>query len=193
MNQETIPKYSKAIIKLLKGTVNKTDKIWIDVLNYQVEIQNYLSQIGLNVIVKEDDGYAYLKQFVDEDGKTLGLSSRRKIGYETSIVLVVLRAIIEDFDANPDEIYQVEKIITLEELKEEIALFLPDSYNQIKFDKGIDSYINKVVELGYLKELESSTSKKYKVHPIIKEKITLDTLNEFKEKLENYASPTKHI
>ena len=65
MNQlrENIKPYSKAIVKLLKGTVDKKEAIWNDVLNYQAEIQGYISKIGLELIVKEEDGFAFVKQF----------------------------------------------------------------------------------------------------------------------------------
>ena len=39
--QENIKPYSKAIVKLLKGTINKNDIVWNDILNYQNEIQEY--------------------------------------------------------------------------------------------------------------------------------------------------------
>jgi len=39
-----------------------------------------------------------------------------------------------------------------------------------------------------LKEIKNNEGEaRYKIHRIIKEKVTLDTLNEFKEKLKNYV------
>jgi len=58
--QENIKPYSKAIVRLLKRTINKNDTVWDDILNYQNEIQEYLSKIGLELIVKENDGFAFL-------------------------------------------------------------------------------------------------------------------------------------
>lgn len=186
--QENIKPYSKAIVKLLKGTVEKKDKVWTETLHYRNEIQDYISQIGLELIIKEDDGYAFIKQFeVDNEGNTIGLVSRRQVGFETSIVLVVLRQIIEDFESNPIESIS-EKYILHSELIEEIEFFLTEKYNRVQFLKGLDSYIKKVIDLGYLKVVHSNeTDPKYMIHKIIKEKITLDTLKEFKEKLQEYV------
>jgi len=191
MNQlhENIKPYSKAIVKLLKGTVDKKDVVWDDIITYELEINEYLNKIGLQLILKEDDGFAFLKQFeIDSDNNTIGLVSRRQVGFETSIILVILRQLIEEFESNPIDIQVTEKFVTQSELKEQISFFLPEKYNKVKFLDGIERYIAKVEELGYLKESGTSLNeKKYKIHKIIKEKVTLDILHEFKEKLKVYV------
>ncbi len=185
--EQNIKPYSKAIVKLLKGLVERNSNVWEDIIHYQSEIQEYISQIGLELIVKKDDGFAFVKQFEDNEGKTLGLVQRRQIGFETSIVLVVLRQSLEEFDSNPTQL-ATEKFITDIEIKEELELFLQEGYNKLKFQKDLDSYIKKVVELGYLKEIINKESEtKYQIHRIIKEKITLDILQEFKIKIQEYV------
>lgn len=181
--------YSKATAKLLKGKVNKTDKLWNDVVLYQNDINDYINTIGLELILKEDDGYAFVRQFeIDGDGNTIGLVSRRRIGFETSVVLVILRQIIEDFENNPIEFMGTEKYISKEELKEEVEMFLPEKYNKVQFLNDLDSYIKKIEDLGYLKEvLDNAEETKYHVHKIVKEKVTIDILIEFKNKLEAYV------
>lgn len=187
--QDKIKPYSKAIVKLLRGTVESKDITWTEILNYRDEIQDYINQIGLELILKEEDGYAFVKQFeIDNDGNTIGLVSRRQIGFEMSILLIILRQIIEEFEQNPIEFQEVEKNISHTELRDEIELFLPEKYNKVKFLKDLDNYIKRVLELGYLKEIKNYEGEaRYKIHRIIKEKVTLDTLNEFKEKLKNYV------
>ena len=81
--------YSKAIVSLLKKTVDNNSPVWDDIINYQVDIQDYLSVIGLELIVKKDEGFAYVKQTVRDDGTTLNLVSRRQLGYETSITITI--------------------------------------------------------------------------------------------------------
>lgn len=188
--EKNIKPYSKAIVKLLKSPIerNINTKLWEDIILYQTEIQEYISQIGLELIVKKEEGFAFVTQFEDSEGNTLGLIARRQIGFETSIVLVVLRQILEEFDSNPTQFQTGEKFITDSEIKEEIELFLPKKYNQLKFIKELDSYIKKVVELGYLKEVNKKNNEsKYQIHRIIKEKITIDILQEFKNKLQAYV------
>ncbi|MDW5288867.1 DUF4194 domain-containing protein [Formosa sp. PL04] len=185
--EQNIKPYSKAIVKLIKGVVERKSIVWDDIILYQNEIQEYISQIGLELIVKKDDGFAFLKQFEDSEGKTLGLITRRQIGFETSIVLMVLRQSLEEFDSNPTQL-ATDKFITDLEIKDELELFLQEGYNNLKFQKDLDSYIRKAADLGYLIEVSKKDKEtKYKIHRIIKEKITLDILQDFKSKLQEHV------
>ncbi|MCE2821369.1 MAG: DUF4194 domain-containing protein [Saprospiraceae bacterium] len=187
--ESNIKPYSKAIIKLLKSSpVEKDSPIWDAVKTYQGEIQDYLSQIGLELIVKKDEGFAYVTQFEDSEGNTQGLVTRRQIGFETSVVLVVLRQSLEEFDSSPTSYQAQEKFITDTEIREELELFLQEGYNRLKFRKELDKYIKNAVDLGYLKEVSVRDNEtRYQIHRIIKEKITLDELQNFKTKLNEYA------
>lgn len=187
--EKFIQPYSKAIVRLLKSPIErKNESLWNDVVNYQMEIQEYIASIGLELIVKKDEGFAFVKQFEDSEGNTLGLIVRRQIGFEATIVLVVLRQSLEEFDNNPTQFQVAEKFITNTEIKEEVELFLQEGYNKMKFQKDLDSLINKIVELGYLKEVSKNNNEtKYQIHRIIKEKVTLDILQEFKAKLNEYV------
>lgn len=181
--EQNIRPYSKAIVKLLKSPVERNSTVWDDIIHYQIDIQEYINKIGLELIVKKDEGFAFVKQLEDSDGNTLGLVARRQIGFETSIVLVVLRQSLEEFDSNPTQL-ATEKFITDSEIKDELELFLQEGYNKLKFKKELDKYIRSVVELGYLKEISKKDNEtKYQIHRIIKEKITLDILQDFKTKL----------
>ena len=180
--------YSKAIILLLKKTVEKGSPVWEDIINYQVEIQDYLAVIGLELILKKDEGFAFVKQIVFDDDTTLNLVSRRQLGFEVSIVVIVLRQILEDYDNNPVETQSSDRIITSNEIKDEVRLFLPQNYNKVKLEKDLDTYIQRVAELGFLKEFKRNNDEvRYKIHRIIKEKVTLEDLDAFRRKLEEYA------
>lgn len=184
-----IKPYSKAVVYLLKKTVEKNSPVWNDILNYQVEIQDYLSVIGLELILKRDEGFAYVKQIVWDDDTTINLVSRRQLGFEMSIILIVLRQVLEDYDNNPTETQSTDKIITNNEIKDEVRLFLPDRYDKAKLERDLDTYIQKVADLGFLKEVKRNNDEvRYRIHRIIKEKVTLDDLAQFKQKLEEYAS-----
>lgn len=186
--EKIIEPYSKAIVKLLKSPIERNSSVWDDVINYQNEIQDYIGKIGLELIVKKDEGFAFVKQFEDSEGNTLGLVTRRQVGFEVSIVLVVLRQSLEDFDSNPTQFQVGEKFLTDSEIKDEVELFLPDKFNRVKFIKELDSYLKKIVELGYLKEISKRENEtKYQIHRIIKEKITLDILQEFNNRLQAYV------
>lgn len=47
-----IKPYSKAIVLLLKKTVENNSPVWDDIIMYQEDIRNYLSVIGLELVIK---------------------------------------------------------------------------------------------------------------------------------------------
>ena len=187
--KSNLEEYSLAVVRLLKGTVNSSDTVWDDVLLYRTAIQKYVNVIGLELIIKENDGYAFLKQFdIDEDDNTIGLVSRKQVGFETSVLLVVLRQILEDFENNPTDFSGSEKYIDREELIDQIELFLPEKYDKIGYIKDLENYIKRIEKLGYIKKVDvDENNVRYRIHKIIKEKVNIDTLEEFKTKLNEYV------
>lgn len=195
MSTPNLKPYSKAIVKLLKGVVEYNDAVWGDILQHQAAIQEYISVIGLELIVKKEEGFAFLRQALLDDDKTIHLVTRRQLGFEVSVILIVLRQMLDEFEMNPTESQANEKYVTAAQIKDEVEFFLPAKFNQVKFKQDLDNYIARVVELGFLVEVKQreSNETRYKIHRIIKEKITLDDLKDFKQKLEDYGTSDESI
>ena len=194
MSEYGIKPYSKAVIKLLKGVVENNDVVWNDLLTYQADIQNYISTMGLELIVKKDEGFAFIKQTILDDDKTINLVSRRQYGFEVSVMLVVLRHMLEEFDSNPTLSQATDRYVTAEDIKEETEMFLPVSYNKVKFEKELDNNIDKIVDFGFLVAPKNKEGeKRYRIHRIIKEKVTLDDLLDFKKQLNDYDTADESI
>lgn len=194
MSEYGIKPYSKAVVKLLKGVVENNDTIWSDILTYQTEIQDYISLMGLELILKKDEGFAFIKQRTIDDAKTVNLVSRRQYGFELSVMLVVLRQMLEDFDSNPTLSQATDKYVTAFEIKEETEMFLPSTYNKAKFEKELDNNIESLVDFGFLIAPKSNDGEtRYKIHRIIKEKVTLDDLLDFKKQLNDYDTSDQSI
>jgi hypothetical protein len=186
--EKNIKPYSKAVVHLLKKPVERTVPVWQDILNYQQEIQDYISQLGLELVVRKDEGFAFVRQFEDSEGNTLNLVARRPLGFEVSVILIVLRQLLEEFDSNPTQFQVAERFITNTEIKEELTLFFQEGYNRLRFNKELDTFIARVVDLGYLKEIGRKDQEiTYQIHRIIKEKVSLDVLKDFQEKLQAYV------
>ncbi|WP_295435108.1 DUF4194 domain-containing protein [uncultured Prevotella sp.] len=195
MSTTDIKPYSKAIVKLLKGIVEYNDPAWNDILQYQADIQAYLGVIGLELIVKKDEGFAFVRQAILDDGKTINLATRRQLGFEISVILIVLRNMLYEFEMNPTDSQADEKYVTTTQIKEEVEMFLPMGFNQVKFKQDLDSNISKVIDMGFLAEVKKLETDEtlYRIHRIIKEKVTLDDLAEFKQKLKEYDTTDESI
>ncbi|MDR1974907.1 MAG: DUF4194 domain-containing protein [Bacteroidales bacterium] len=184
----TYEPYAPVIVKLLNGTIyDESEKLWNDLLLYQVPITQFFEKIAIDLIVDKKDGYAYLKQIeIDEEGNTIGLVKRIPLKYETSMICMFLREMLDEFEIN--NIDQRNLYITHKRLKENIELFFKEKTNKVKLLTEFDNYIKTIVEIGFLKKIDDSNVSKddtrYEVRRIIKAKITNDVLEEFKNKLE---------
>jgi hypothetical protein len=179
--------YAHIIVKLLQDTLyDENEKVWNDLLQYQIPITQYFEKIAIELIVEKKDGYAYLKQIeIDEEKNTIGLVRRTSLKYETSLICVFLREMLDDFEIN--NVDQRNLYITHRQLKETIELFFKEKSNKVKLFAKFDSYIETIVGIGFLKVISNSESIKdetrYEVRRIIKAKITNDVLEDFKKKL----------
>jgi hypothetical protein len=57
----------------------------------------------------------------------------------------------------------------------------------VKLLNEIDAYLNRIVNLGFLKVVKRDNVNLYQIHRVIKEKVTLDQLQDFKNKLQEYV------
>lgn len=182
--------YAHVIVKLLNGTVYNDEKGWNDLLQYQIPITQYFEKIAIDLIVEKKDGYAYLKQIeIDEEKNTIGLVRRMPLKYETSLICIFLREMLDDFEIN--NVDQRNLYINHKQLKENIELFFKEKANKVKMLLKFDTYIDSIVDIGFLKILPGTYNSKdetrYEVRRIIKAKITNDVLEDFKKKLEQDA------
>lgn len=176
-----------AITLLLKGLFYKSDneKAWLEMLeSSRGVIAEYFSVIGLSLEVDEVEGYAYLKTMEqEEDTQTLPkLITARELSYKVSLLCVLLRKRVLDFEMQNDS---TRAVVTKEDLVENLQLFLPQQFNEVKLLKEIDAIIKKIEDLGFLKKLKSSENS-YEIKSAIKAFVDAQWLSEFDTKLQEY-------
>jgi hypothetical protein len=181
--------YAPVIVKLLQGAVYSEDKLWDELILRQTPIDRFFRQIGVELIVEEKDGYAFLRQKEDEEGKTIGLIRRMPLTYEQTLLCVLLREWLDEFEITDTETRNL--YITHKQFRERIEMFFKEKSNQAKLLRNLDTLIKDMLNLDFLKKIEDTPypdERKYEVRRIIKSKITADKLLEFKQKLTNYES-----
>jgi len=176
-----------AIILLLKGLFYRHDneKAFFELVNNSYgAIAEYFDTIGLEVRVDENDGYAYLvnKVYEDEQESLPKLITQRELNYKTSLLCVLLRKKIADFDMQSEN---ERAIITKEDIVSLLMLFLDVKFNEVKILKEIDATIKKVEELGFLKKLKID-DEAYEIKSSIKAFVDASWLNEFDKRLQEY-------
>jgi len=181
--------YAHVIVKLLQGAIyQENQKLWNDLLAYQTPVNKYFARIAIEVIIDRTDGYAFIKQMpLDDEDTTIGLVRRGSFSYELSLLCVLLRQLLDEFEVSTTE--QRKLYITHKRLKEELEMFFKEKANKVKLIKELDNQIKEVEKLDFLKKISKDDIQKddiqYEVRSIIKAKITNDILEEFKRKLQN--------
>ncbi|MEM8523759.1 MAG: DUF4194 domain-containing protein [Bacteroidota bacterium] len=183
----TVQAYSPLIVKLLQGIIYEDDrKSWQELLSYQSQVRDYFGVIGIELHLNEQDGFAYISQPEEYEGnKVPRLMRRMPLSYEITLLLVILREAIEEFDVQNTDNRKL--FLTNHDIKERIEVFFDDRTDRVKLLEKFDTYINSVENLGFLKEVQVKASddqtKTYEVMRIIKAKINNAKLEEILETL----------
>lgn len=173
---------------LLKGLFYKSDneKAWLELIegSYGL-IKDYFEVIGLDVIVDESEGYAYLQNIVYDDEEEVSppkLIRNRELSYKVSLLCVLLRKRMVDFDMQSDD---TKAIITREDMVDMVLLFMQSKTNEVKQIKEIDASIRKVKELGFLRAVKNQEDV-YEIKRSIKAFVDAQWLDGFSERLDSY-------
>jgi Domain of unknown function (DUF4194) len=181
--------YAAVAIKLLLGPIYDTQtREWSDIKLYFNDLSNYLGKIGLELVFNETEGYAYLSQSEPEDeaSRLPRLLQRRKLSWEVTLLCVLLRQKLEEFDVQDTSSRKL--FITRGEFKAEIELFFPDQNNQSRLLERLDTLIRNVQDLGYIERINQEDpsqpdATRYEVKRIIKARFTADELQAILRKI----------
>lgn len=183
--------YTSVFIKLLKGPVEYVEKsAWEKLLQYKTELSAFVRQMGLTLVLDEEDGYAYLRHTSSEEEEA-GVSwmQRRPLTYDESVLLVLLRDMMAEFEVG--EVINRELIKKRREIKEYAELFFKENASRVKFIKELDRLIDRAEENGFLDRIENSEiadEQKFRIKKIIKARVDGEVLDQFKQQLSEHAA-----
>jgi uncharacterized protein DUF4194 len=185
----TEPELSVPVVQLMKGAVYRDshDKAWQQLLQLKPQIRDYVEVLGLQVVIDEAEGYAYLRQRpVDEDDNSQvpRLVPRRSLSFHVSLLLALLRKKLAEFDAQGGD---TRLMLTRAQIAEMLRVFVPATSNETRLLDQIDAHINKVVDLGFLRATKSAEPV-YEVRRILKAFVDGQWLADFDAKLAGYAA-----
>lgn len=183
---------STLCITLLKGIVHRAEdeRLWQSLLILQNDVRDYLSILRLELILDESEGYAYLRNRVDASDDTAGkipqLVARRQLTFPVSLLIALLRKRLVEFDCGGSD---TRLVLSRDEIVDMMRLFLPETSNETRLIDQIDAHINKVIDLGFLRRLKTSSGPDhFEVQRIIKAFVDAQWLNEFDARLAAYQA-----
>lgn len=185
----TDARLSPVLITLFRGVLHSdtAPRTWQEMLDLQGRVRDYVAVLGLELIVDEAEGYAYLRQRPrdpDEGDELPRLVARRQLSYPVSLLLVLLRKKLAEHDAAGGD---TRLVLTREEIAEQMRVFLPDTANEARLLDRMEAHINKVVELGMLRRMRGQEHR-YEVRRLLKAFVDAQWLSEFDERLRSYRA-----
>jgi hypothetical protein len=180
--------FPRVIIALMKGVVYEDNDpaLWQDLFKLQARTRDYISVLGLELMLDEAEGYAWLRTRPTVEGapEVPRLITRRQLSFPVSLLLALLRKKLVEFDAGGGD---SRLILSRDEIVELLRIFLPEGSNEIRLVKQIDSYINKIVDSGFLRRLRGNENQ-FEVRRILKAFVDAQWLTEFDQRLEVYQA-----
>jgi hypothetical protein len=183
----TEPDLSVPVIQLMKGVVYRDthDKAWQHLLQLQPQVRDYVEVLGLQVVIDEAEGYAFLRQRpADDDRQVPRLIPRRSLSFHVSLLLALLRKKLAEFDAQGGD---TKLMLTKAQITEMLRVFLPATSNEARLVDQIDAHINKAVDFGFLRPAKSAEPV-YEVRRILKAFVDGQWLADFDTRLAEYAA-----
>ena len=174
------------VTRLFKGVLyaENDEKLWQSLLGLTSHVRDYVSVLGLDLVLDESEGYAFLRSKDDPDGTLPRLIARRTLTFNVSLLLALLRRRMMEFDINSSE---VRLIMTEREIADMVSVFLPESSNEARVLDRLGADIKKVVELGFLRKLKGQADT-YEVARILKAYVDAQWLEEFDARLADYRA-----
>lgn len=182
---------SALVITLLKGVIYQEGdaNLWNALLNLQARVRDYVTVLGLELVLDESEGYAFLRARLESEGEGVAklprLVVRRPLTFPVSLLLALLRKKLAEFDASGGD---TRLVLTRDQLVELVRVFLPDSSNEAKLIDQIETHLNKIVDLGFLRKLKTGAGQPtaFEVRRIIKAFVDAQWLNDFDTRLSAY-------
>lgn len=187
--------YASVLVRLLKGPLYEDARDdWDLLLRHRFSVEDWFAQIGLEVVVDERDGLAFVRRKRDRgdaEGERAApasgvpeLVARRELPYRLSLLCVLLAEELYRFEAsNADE---SRLVLRRQRIRDIATPYLPKTTNEAKMANDIDAQINKLVEYGFLRPL-GADSDEVEVMRLLKHKIGAETLQESLRTLSDHA------
>lgn len=175
------------LIQLLKGIIDRESapELWQTLSAHPAHVRDYFGRIGLELVLDEVEGYAYLRQKPATEGEPElpRLVVRRQLSYPVSLLLALLRKRLAEHDASSGD---TRLVLSATEIIDLVRLFQSDTSNDAKLVDRIVRDIGTVVDLGFLKAMKGRNDS-YEVRRILRSFVDAQWLAEFNQRLAAYA------
>jgi hypothetical protein len=181
---------SSVVVPLLKGVLYRENaaELWKALLDLQAPLRDYVAVLGLELMVDEAEGYAFLRSRPDEEAdeapKRPRLIARRPLSFPVSLLLALLRKKLAEFDASAGD---TRLVLSRDDVVELIRVFLPEATNEARLIDRVETDLNKVIDMGFVRPLRGQKGM-FEVRRILKAYVDAQWLADFDQRLAAYKA-----
>jgi hypothetical protein len=178
------------LVPLLKGVLYRDDDAlrWSALLQLQGRVRDHVAVLGLELMIDEAEGYAFLRSRPVAEGDPAAalprLVVRRPLTFAVSLLLALLRKKLAEFDAAGGD---TRLILSREQVAEMLRVFLPEGSNEARLIDQVDTHINRIIDLGFVRRLRGQDGM-FEVQRILKAFVDAQWLGEFDARLAAYRA-----
>jgi len=183
------------VVPLLKSVIYRDDDpaLWAALLELQMRVRDYMAVLALDLVLDESEGYAFLKARPDSEDESAPkpprLVARRPLSFQLSLLLALLRKKLVEFDASGGD---TRLVLSLDAVVELVRVFSPVSSNEARLMDQVQTQLNKLIELGFVRKLKAVSSRAaspdYEVQRILKAFVDAQWLADFDARLAAYQA-----
>jgi hypothetical protein len=171
----TSVEWSAAAVRLLQSVVYHDDKI------------------GLLLVVDEAEGMAYLRQLDDDEitqdsDSVPRLFRRTPLGYEASLLCVVLRDLLRQFEE--EDVKNERCVVSQDELLAMWKALFSKQTDEVKLNRTLQAALRKLEELKFVRQFEDEPPS-WEIRRILKARLPLSELEQLKISLMAAVDATK--
>lgn len=185
-----VAELSAVLIPLLKGVTYRADDAahWSALLQLQGRVRDHVAVLGLELMLDEAEGYAFVRSRPDPDDESASrlprLVARRPLSFPVSLLLALLRKKLAEFDAVGGD---TRLILSREQVGEMLRVFVPEGSNEARLLDQVDQHLNRIIDLGFVRRLRGQDNM-FEVQRILKAFVDAQWLSEFDARLAAYRT-----
>jgi hypothetical protein len=180
--------YGLALKCLIKGAVYREDVVaWGQVISFTGAIKAFFEKLNLDVLIDEQEGFAFLKSITSDENQASGLVVRRALSRNATALCVLLREELHTWERSEREDQAC--VFTRKQIREKMLPFVRLAEDDSKFHNLADSAVIQACDTQLLRQVNADKGSdrrddhQFQIQRIIKARLPMDELVLIKNKL----------
>lgn len=194
MNQ---PVYSirHVIVQLVRGPIYQEDSpLWARLLMERGEVESHFHKEGLELVLEEEAGYAFLRNesgaegdddtdstVIEGEAPLPRLMRRNPLSFLPTVLLLELRERLLRHDQSADGTDHL--YLEFKEIVDFMRSYCGETGNEKKVEAKISAAVKRLSDLSVLRQIPNRSEVIYRLEPILRAKLPVDQIEAIRDRL----------